>query len=98
MIPENANEIKNILQDDIAAAKCWEDRPHLEVVDYGADGTIWTVQLTGDVDVTKLAPRLRERSGLAGGFATCVETYEVIIDRKEIHSVICKSVELWAIA
>jgi hypothetical protein len=98
MIPENANEIKNILQDDIGTAKCWEERPQLEVVDYGTDGTIWTVKLTGDVDVEKLAPRLLERSGLISGFATCVETYEVIVDRKEIHSVICKSVELWAIA
>ena len=98
MIPENANEIKTALFQDIAAAACWEEKPAMEVVDYGSDGTLWTVQLSGDVNVAKLPQNIRQRSGIAEGFATCVETYEVEICRNEINSVLCKKIDLWVTA
>jgi hypothetical protein len=98
MIPENADEIKSALFQEIGTSACWEDQPSMEVVSYGSDGTLWTVQLSGDVNVSKLAANLRERANLTEGFATCVETYEVEICRSEINSVLCKTVDLWMVS
>jgi hypothetical protein len=94
MIPVNANNLKNSIIEQLAYGSQWEERPVVDVVSYGTVGDVWTVTVTGDVNVSKLSARLQERATAVTneGFARCVETYVVVFADGEIDTIECQEI------
>lgn len=81
-ISDRIAEIKDELTARISADSQWENGISLNVVDYGKRGDRWTVDVTGDVCIERLEPRLRARAEefAVDGFCAAIETYVVAIE------------------
>jgi hypothetical protein len=81
-ISDRVHEIKDELADIISGDPQWENGCTLRVVDYGKRGDRWTVDVTGDVCISRLSAKLREKAEpfAVDGFCGVVETYVVAVN------------------
>lgn len=92
-------ELNSALAFHLAEGSEWEERPEVTVVSKGTAGTLLIVEVEGDVNVSKLAPNLRQRAQQVAedGFAHCVETHVVVIDGDEIETIECRDIKFSAL-